>query len=196
MAPAEVAALLDTPLRALTGEQLRRFAGKAVSTWGDVTDLRHFLPRVLEVLAVGGIDDPVVPTKLLGIVGAHWRTWPRDEQQAIETYLDAWWRHILAGFPAPVEVGEVLAAIGATGVDVGPFLAAWVADGGTSAARHLANHLATAPPEPGPAWAATVRAWRTGPEPARVLEAALLVTDDPTAAEEISAGYEIVAPLR
>ncbi|MEV6371781.1 hypothetical protein [Micromonospora musae] len=196
IAPAEVAALLNTPLRALTGQQLRRFAGKAVTTWGDVADLRYFLPRLLELVATGGIDDPIVPARLLGLVGEHWRTWPRDEQQAIETYLDAWWRQTLTVFPAPIEVDDVLAAIGATGVDIGPFLAAWVAHGGTPAARHLAQQLATPLPDPGPAWTATVRTWRSGPEPARLLETALLVTADPVAAEEISAGYELAAPLR
>ncbi|WBB69928.1 hypothetical protein [Micromonospora sp. WMMD812] len=194
VAPAEVAVLLDTPLRALTGGQLRRYAGKALTTWGDLADLRYFLPRLLELLAAGAIDDPVAPGRLFDAIGKHWRGWPRDEQRAVEAYLAAWWGHTLATFPAPVEATDVLAAIGATGVDVGPYLAGWVADGGEPAARHLADHLATPLPGDGPPWVLAVRAWRAGPEPARILETAVLAASDPAVAEEISAAYEIAAP--
>ncbi|MER7891524.1 hypothetical protein ABTX15_17025 [Micromonospora sp. NPDC094482] len=193
--PDEVAALLGAPLRALTAEQLCRYAGKAGTTWGDLADLRYFLPRLLELLAAGRLDDPLVPDKLLSTVGEHWRSWPTDEQQAIEAYLDAWWRRTLRDFPAPVEVAEVLAAIGATGVDLRPYLSTWAGDGGQPAARHLAEHLAYWQPDDRRPWARAVRAWHASGAPARVLEAALLAADDPAIAEEISAGYDVAAPL-
>ncbi|MFI6266597.1 hypothetical protein [Micromonospora sp. NPDC051006] len=193
--PDEVVALLGAPLRALAARQLCRYAGKAVTTWGDLADLRYFLPRLLELLAAGRLDDPLVPGKLLRTIGEHWRSWPTDEQQAIEAYLDAWWRRTLSDFPAPVEVTDVLAAIGATGMDLRPYLSTWADDGGQPAARHLAEHLAYWQPDDPLPWARAVRAWHASAAPARVLEAALLVTDDPTVAKEISAGYDVAAPL-
>ena len=37
-------------LRALTAEDFDTYASKALTTWGDADDLRHFLPRLLELV--------------------------------------------------------------------------------------------------------------------------------------------------
>ncbi|MFE9692503.1 hypothetical protein [Micromonospora sp. NPDC005806] len=187
--PDEVAVLLRVPPRELTPDQLARYAAKCLTTWGDVDDLRYLLPRLLELLATGGLDDPVLPESLLGKVGAHRRDWPADQRGAVEAYLRAWWAATLSGYPGPWEATTVLAAVGGAGVDVGPYLAAWAADGGEPAARHLADHLFTRLPDNLP-WAVTVRRWRAGPDPARILAEALLATGDPAVAAEVSAAYE------
>src|SRR5262245_16013964 len=51
-------ALHRAPLRRLDGRSLGRYAFKALTTWGDVDDLRHFLPRLLELAAA---NDPDLP---------------------------------------------------------------------------------------------------------------------------------------
>ncbi len=43
-----LATLTSAPLRELTGEQIGPYAGWAMTTVGDVTDYKHFLPRILE----------------------------------------------------------------------------------------------------------------------------------------------------
>src|SRR5436305_1383844 len=44
--------LFSKPLESLTCDDLGRFAWKVLSTWGTVTDLKHFLPRMLELIAL------------------------------------------------------------------------------------------------------------------------------------------------
>lgn len=47
--PAENALLWTVPLRQLSEEQLRRYAFKAITTWGSAEDFRYFLPRLLHL---------------------------------------------------------------------------------------------------------------------------------------------------
>jgi hypothetical protein len=44
---AEEARLHGAPLRQLDRCALRRYAGRAITTWGTVNDLKHFLPRII-----------------------------------------------------------------------------------------------------------------------------------------------------
>lgn len=85
------------PLRQLNGDDLERYCWKAMSTWGDANDFRHFLPRILEL-----VSDPMQWSALpdLFIVFGklpygHWETWPTTEQEAIISYLLALWRWLL-----------------------------------------------------------------------------------------------------
>ena len=48
--PADYAMLASKPLRQLTAKDLRKYATKALTTWGDVNDFRHFLPRLFELI--------------------------------------------------------------------------------------------------------------------------------------------------
>ena len=38
-------------LRELDGDDLSRYAFKAMTTWGDTDDFKHYLPRIFELLA-------------------------------------------------------------------------------------------------------------------------------------------------
>jgi hypothetical protein len=87
----------DGPLRAaelpkLPAEAFQRYAWKAVTTWGSVNDFKHFLPRILELIALGetGIAFDAAST-LEKLNYGRWRTWPSSEQVAIEAYLFALW---------------------------------------------------------------------------------------------------------
>src|SRR5215213_8574195 len=51
-------------LRALTPADLEHYVSKAMTTWGDEDDFRHFLPRVLE-LAVSNDSLSFVDTELM-----------------------------------------------------------------------------------------------------------------------------------
>ena len=44
--------LFSKPLSDLSPDDLGRFAWKALTTWGTVEDLKHFLPRLLELVAI------------------------------------------------------------------------------------------------------------------------------------------------
>ncbi|WP_127503809.1 hypothetical protein [Actinoplanes solisilvae] len=53
----EASVLQRTPLRELTAGDLERYTFKAMGTWGEEADLRHFLPRILELFATGEQND-------------------------------------------------------------------------------------------------------------------------------------------
>ena len=116
-------------LRQLNGDDLEQFAWNAIGTWGDENDFRHFLPRLLEL-----ISDPqerrhlpdlfVIFDKL-----SYCKRWPKQEQEAITTFLLTFWRSILAGHPGREEDSLVASAyleamLGGID-DFAPYLHAW-----------------------------------------------------------------------
>lgn len=81
--------LHTAPLRALSAAALSKFAFKTMTTFGDVDDFRHFLPRIAELLveqgALGAADLGIFVTKL---EYGHWNDWPTPERAAIHAWLD------------------------------------------------------------------------------------------------------------
>jgi hypothetical protein len=77
-------------LRELSEEDLSRYAFKAMTTWGDTEDFKHYLPRIFELLAT---TDFIVDTfVVLGKLDyGKWRTWPGNEQTVLTEFLLAWW---------------------------------------------------------------------------------------------------------
>lgn len=81
-------------LRELDGDDLSRYAVKAMTTWGDTDDFKHYLPRIFELLATTNfiVDTFVVLGKL---EYGKWRTWAENEQTVIEIFLYAWWTDLI-----------------------------------------------------------------------------------------------------
>jgi hypothetical protein len=125
VSPDDVAETRSKPLRELTANDLDRYAWNALSTWGDLAEFKHFMPRLLELVARAGDFGALHAPPLLTKVGARWEEWPHDEQGAVRGFIDAWWRTTLNEFPSRPDVLEVLEAIAATGVDIDPYLATW-----------------------------------------------------------------------
>ena len=74
-------------LRELGADDLDGYVRKAMTTWGDEHDFRHFLPRVLE-LTVDEADSFVEIEIILGkLAYADWARWPAGERTAIEAFL-------------------------------------------------------------------------------------------------------------
>jgi hypothetical protein len=90
--------LLHTrPLRELTWVELRPFASKALTTFGDENDFRHFLPRVLELYARDALGAPPHLFMFCNKLDyAGWTAWPPDEVAAVRSFLDAWKRVLTA----------------------------------------------------------------------------------------------------
>jgi hypothetical protein len=137
VAPDEDRPLLDRPVRSLTGDDLGRYAAKALTTWGDEEDFRYFLPRLLDCAQSGAFvyPDPQIVFGKLPLAG--WQDWAAGERSAIEALLTAWWNDTLARHPAEPAVGTVLCCLGATGVDLDPFLDRWGRLTSAEEVRHL-----------------------------------------------------------
>ena len=79
-------------LRELEDEDLSRYAFKAMTTWGDVHDYKHYLPRIFELTAQRKlIVDTFVTLGKLDY--AKWKEWELEEQKAITEFLLAWWSY-------------------------------------------------------------------------------------------------------
>src|SRR5947207_1073672 len=82
-APDQVEALRVTPLRQLNPEQLGPFLVNAVTMWGDVTYFKHFLPRLLELVADGAMEDWSYPSFLPNRLALCWTDGTEEERDAI-----------------------------------------------------------------------------------------------------------------
>jgi hypothetical protein len=77
-------------LTKLTADDLSHYVFKAMTTWGDTNDFKHFLPRIfeLQVLDYNSFDAFLLFDKLSY---AKWKTWGIKEQECIQAFLIAWW---------------------------------------------------------------------------------------------------------
>lgn len=121
----DIKRLQSKPLRQLDEDDLSKYSGKAMTTWGDEYDFKHFLPRLLELLVtVHGLPFGVafLPNKLNF---ANWKTWPQGEKHAIENVLIALWNYDLAGGETGDCTGSWLEAISQVVEDATPLLQMW-----------------------------------------------------------------------
>jgi hypothetical protein len=102
-------------LDALTPDDVRYYATKAMTTFGDVEDFKHFLPRLLELLAreveaEGAEEDLGFNEEILGgkLALAGYAGWPAVEREAVERFLDALWGALLARFPTHLDAETFL----------------------------------------------------------------------------------------
>jgi hypothetical protein len=85
------------PLRRLTWTDLGVFSFKALTSFGDEDDLRHFLPRLLELYVLDHAGAPYTLFMLFHkLDSATWTMWPADEVNAIRGFIDAWKRVLTA----------------------------------------------------------------------------------------------------
>lgn len=126
-------------LRDLTGDDLSKYAFKAMTTWGTVDDFKHYLPRIFELMTTGFIVDTFV---VLGkLEYSEWQTWPTEEQAAIRQFLLAWWSHIVQ-LDEPYDA-EVFLEIHQRLGNLEAMLAPWTAAVGKGQVRFLVDFIST-----------------------------------------------------
>ena len=82
--------LLTRPLRALTGDDLRRYVSGVFLTLGAERDFRYLLPRILELAILDPGSLPDVEIILGNLARANWKSWAKGEREAIEALVDVW----------------------------------------------------------------------------------------------------------
>ena len=85
----EVAQLHAQPMEKLGEKILDRFIWSATLTWGDLNDLKHFLPRILELALDGQFDLWILAQRL---ESTKWREWPEVEISALEDAFELAWQ--------------------------------------------------------------------------------------------------------
>jgi hypothetical protein len=172
--------------QALAGGDLGRFSAKALTTWGDVEDFKHFLPRLL---------DHDLDQALHKLAYADWRQWPQPEQRAVEEYLVALWEEQQAVGEEYPPAADLLHAMGELGIDLRPHLDRWRRCGSNADVYQLVtlinNDLRSSlhptiyqlPKQPRSAPAQTLLEWLLEPETSQMLEAAFFAASGAEAAE-------------
>jgi hypothetical protein len=189
--------LVSTPIRDLEPTLLRAFVSEAISwTWGTPDDVWCYLPRVLELVAVGEFG-PVDIGRLFFVIGLGWRAWRHDQRDAVTSYLNALWRATIGGYwlPCSLDVLDLLEAAGDLGVPVESYLHAWETDCGEPAALHLAwliRHGRSRWSDPDKEWSGATTRWMRGPAPRRVLAAAVTAASTPEIAANLSGALSII----
>lgn len=138
----ENAALWSKPLRELNASDASRYWWKAISTWGTVDDLKHFLPRLLDILLSEGVrDNPEILLKKLRYGGLN--EWPEEERRAVNSFFAAVWQRALGHhpvhelFPSFPDIDTCLCSIAQVLDDLSPLLDLWEHDIRQTAKLHL-----------------------------------------------------------
>jgi hypothetical protein len=196
----EAALLTSRPLRDLQPEHLTLYAMKAVTTWGDVDEFRHYLPRILELIALypdGWID---VAGFIARLDAGNWCDWPQVERDAVLAYCSAFWRWLVNDEVAPPRCVGLLLGASRAGVPLAPLLEEWAASTSVMASKCLSQLIGEE--SESLLGAGTVRRWKgrdrellnsflRSEDTKRRLEADFFRTD-PTTAQDISAAVSIL----
>lgn len=100
--------IASKPLRELTEEDLLRYTHKALTTWGEVNDLKHFLPRMLELVAFYRF--PYLDYICSKLSYADFRAWPASERQPIMALVSQLWDVSLRDLPQSPSSPDILLA--------------------------------------------------------------------------------------
>ncbi|AOW20472.1 hypothetical protein LPB138_07200 [Urechidicola croceus] len=87
----EIKLLLSKQLKDLSEDDIGHFMRSAITTFGEISDYKHFLPRILELLSFQNstiIDDFLTFEKLNY---GEWETWNEDEIVVVKEYLESLW---------------------------------------------------------------------------------------------------------
>jgi hypothetical protein len=121
----DVSVLFSRPLEHLSADDLRRFSRKVLTTWGDVRDFKHFLPRMLELPVVDFAAPVECDGVFLKLATAKWREWATVERAAVEGYIQAIWRRCITDDESVFHLDEWLGSFAIAGVNLEPFLQQW-----------------------------------------------------------------------
>jgi hypothetical protein len=139
--------LRSKPLREAELSDLRDYAVDALTDWGDVNVFKHFLPRVFELFAsdpdpaTSFIDPEIIFSKFRH---GSWRTWPPEEQSAVENFLHAVWAKVLND-PPPIgdytDLESWLCSIAQCEDDLTSYLLQWIEDDSLYSSLALSSFL-------------------------------------------------------
>ena len=134
--------LRSKKLRDLTDEDLSRFSGSVILTWGDENDYRCYLPRILELTAE--LKTPFqIWTLYSRLEDANWKTWDIEEQTAINDFTLELWNNLLNDNceKAEWEFKDYFHAIANFYPDFSQVLKVWETNDSYGSIKHLTNYI-------------------------------------------------------
>ncbi len=86
----EIHYLMSTPTAEINTDKARKLLWEVCDHWGLVVNYKHYIPRLLEVLAPPESQDDLYPLHLFETLEhLKFSTWPAKEREAVMAYLDA-----------------------------------------------------------------------------------------------------------
>jgi len=134
--------LFSKPLRKLDEDDLSRFTGKAMTTWGNENDYKHFLPRIFELTAE--LRTPYeIWIAFDKLTLAKWNNWAENEQQVIHEFMIALWENIINdnSEKAEWEFKNYFSAIAHFYPNFSELLDIWCATESKAGIKHLSQFL-------------------------------------------------------
>lgn len=121
----EIRELVSKPMNELSVDEIGHFMRSAISTFGDVDDLKHFLPRILELFQDPSYDlvDDFLTFEKLNY--AEWETWNAEEIEAVDNYILALWAAIISNESSTISKIEKVPALIAKYVGIEKALQIW-----------------------------------------------------------------------
>ncbi len=171
---------------------------------GTVNDFKHFLPRMLELMAPAhsqlGYPSDCLMRKLAKL---DWRQWLKAEAEAIEEFFEAFWLDVLICPKNNWDADDFIARVAALGLDISPFLETWRVQIDQKAIKKFVairyrfsdwfnrkDDCADMPEQ-----ARNGRQWLTDSKTADWLEAAFFANSDSDIAAEISEAVDLLQLL-
>lgn len=134
--------LRSKKLRDLTDEDLSLFAGKVISTWGDESDFRCYLPRMLELTAL--LKTPYeIWIRYSKLEDARWKDWESAEQISINEFTIALWDNLLRDDSdrADLEFKDYFHAIAYFYPNFSEVLMVWETNDSFASIKHLVEYV-------------------------------------------------------
>lgn len=91
----DIELLLSNDLFSLSIDEIGFFMRKAITTFGNVNDYKHFLPRILELMQFKNndvLDDFLIFEKLNY---SNWKSWDSSEVEVIQDYFTLLWTNTI-----------------------------------------------------------------------------------------------------
>jgi hypothetical protein len=134
----DIACLESKPLRKLTKQDMEKYTRKALTTWGDTDDFRHFLPRIFELALSDAEPFPFDIECISGkLAYGNWSSWPEGEQHALRSLFHTLWVDVIN--QPDKALGSWLCAFGPVESDLTFYLDTWFA--GLTTETALRNFL-------------------------------------------------------
>ena len=134
--------ILSKPLRELDENDLSRFTGKAITTWGSANDYKHFLPRIFELTAELRTPYEIwIAFDKLRL--AEFQNWTEEEQKEIHDFMIALWENIVNddSQKAEFEFKDYFSAIAHFYPNFTELLDIWTKSESKAGIKHLAEFI-------------------------------------------------------
>ena len=87
--------LHTSELRNLNWEELGLFTFKSMTTFGDIEDFKHFLPRIFELYIQDIYEAPYdIGVLFSKLEYANWQEWAKSERDSVEITIQSWLKYL------------------------------------------------------------------------------------------------------